>query len=259
MRLLLAIAACGVLFVTVLWAGSKVFARDSTAGAAPESHSTTTGKDAAASPREKSRPEKDSGDRDPQVHHVHADMVIANNAVLHPADLEPGWVPVTPPKDAPPCRQNDPDVSRFTITGEARTAFESPAGITRTESRVRLFANGGQAALYFEAVNNRAKLRCIRDSVKRWLSGNGWKPRLLYAELQTEPPIGAETAIYLVNYAIRLSTGKKLEYPVEVLTFQVNRAVGTLQYDFIVSPDGRKPCQCELDEARLVSSRLYRT
>ena len=70
---------------------------------------------------------------------------------------------------------------------------------------------------------------------------------------------GAETAIYLFNYAITLSTGRKLTYPVELLTFQVNRAVGTLEYNFIFSPDGRKPCQCELDEARLVSSRLYRT
>jgi len=264
MRLLLAIAACGVIFFAVLWVGGRVFATGSSAdAAAPRTFLSTTsvGDEGTTSSREKSGRQETTArsSRDPQVHHVHADMVIAGKAVLHASDIETEWVPVPPPKDAPPCRQNDPDLSRFTITGEGRTIFESPAGIARTESRVSLFANGGQATLYFQALNNEAKLRCIRDGVKGWLSGNGWKPRLLYAKMQTAPPIGAQTAIYLFNYAITLSTGRKLTYPVELLTFQVNRAVGTLEYNFIFSPDGRKPCQCELDEARLVSSRLYRT
>jgi len=264
MRTLLAAAACGVLFLGVVWAGNKVFASDSLAGATPARTTlpTTTEEDlAVANPREKSGGQKKVGRwaHDPLVRHIHADMVSARKAVLHASDLEAEWEPARLPSDGGPRRQNNPDLSRFTITGEGRTIFKSPAGIARTESRVRLFANEGQAAQYFQALNNRAKLHCIQASLKRWLRGNGWKPRLLYARLERDPPIGTQTAMYLLNYAITLSDGTKLEYPLDVLTFQVHRAVGTLQYDFVFSPDGYKPCPCELGEANLVASRLYRT
>ena len=77
--------------------------------------------------------------------------------------------------------------------------------------------------------------------------------------MQTEPSIGSQTAIYLVGYSIALSDGSRWEWPVEMLTFRVGRAIGALQYIGVVSPDGSRPCQCELDEARVVASRLSRT
>jgi hypothetical protein len=107
-------------------------------------------------------------------------------------------------------------------------------------------------------VNNRAELLCIRDSVKRSLSSNGWRPRLLYARLETQPPLGARTAIFLVGYRITRSTGEKVAYPVETLKFQLNRGVGTLSYDFVRAADPTRRCQCELNEARLVAGRLMR-
>ena len=135
--MLLAVAACGVFFFSLLWAGNKVFATDSLAGATPARTTfptTSAEDDTAASPREKSGSQKKKSGRsghDPRVHHVHADMVSAREAVLHASDIEEEWEPAALPKDGPPCRQNNPDLSRFTITGEARTIFKSPAGVAK--------------------------------------------------------------------------------------------------------------------------------
>jgi hypothetical protein len=261
MRSFLGLGAVGALLLAVYWAGNHVLADDPVAAAGPsaatlgttESHeggtSTSQGSEPTASKR-RSHP--------PRIHHVQADMALARAAILHAADMEPGWQPAPPPKGAPICRRNNPDLSRFTITGEASSSFKTPVGVTGTSSRVRIFANGGQAASYFETVNTRVELLCIRDSVKRWLASNGWRPHLLYARLQTEPPIGAKTAIFLVGFRITLSTGQTVAYPVEILKFQMNRGVGTLSYDFIRPGDPNRPCQCELNEARLVAGRLMR-
>jgi hypothetical protein len=89
--------------------------------------------------------------------------------------------------------------------------------------------------------------------------GRGLKPRVRYAKLQREPAIGSQTAIYLVGYVITVSDGTRYVYPVELLNFQMGRAIGSHQYTLVFSPDGSRPCECELDEARLVSSRLSRT
>jgi hypothetical protein len=113
--------------------------------------------------------------------------------------------------------------------------------------------------LYFEATSNRTILRCIRDGVKGALRKAGLQPRVLYARFQKEPPIGSQTAIYVINYIITLSDGTRYEYPVDVVTFQVGRAVGAVSFSFVPSDDDSRPCSCELDEARLVASRLYRT
>lgn len=86
----------------------------------------------------------------------------------------------------------------------------------------------------------------------------GWEPLVRYARLQREPPLGARTAIYLIDYVTRLSDGSRQDYPVEMLTFQIGRAVGGVSFSFVPSDDGLRPCSCELNEARLVVSRLGR-
>lgn len=184
-------------------------------------------------------------------------MRIARQAVLRLGDMQGSWHEVRPSREGGPgCAANNPDLSRFTVTGEARSAFEG--GESRIESRVKLFANSGQAALFFEATSNRAGLRCIRDGVKGGLSKAGLRPRVLYARVQTEPPIGSRTANYVLGYLITLSDGSQMLYPVDVLTFQIGRAVGTVSFDLVPSDDGSRPCSCEIDEARVIVSRLAR-
>jgi hypothetical protein len=260
MRLLLGVAAVGILFMGIFWAGSKVSAGESSpnlpSSAAPQG---TTTLEESSKPAKRSKNRSSNKSHDYQEHHVAGDMRLAKKAVLHPHDVAAIWHPVDPGDDSGPgCPQNDPDLSRLTVTGRARSLYRTDSGAS-TESRVRLFANAGQAAAYFEATSNRTVLRCIRNGIKGWLKKNGLQPSVLYARLETEPAIGARTAIYLVSYAITISDGTRVEYPTEYLTFQIGRAVGGVSYTRVFSPDGSRPCQCELDEARLVASRLYRT
>jgi hypothetical protein len=272
MRLLVCLALAAGLFGGVLFlggsalgvwdevpAGPRTAAEPQTTsagaliGAQPENPSP-----AARKPARKKEAAAPQNRRAPREHLVAADMAIARKAVLRPSDMQPVWERVRLSTDAGPgCLQNNPDLSRFTVTGKARSAFEG--GQSRIESRVRLFANAGQAALYFEATSNRTILRCIRDGVKEALRKAGLQPRVMYARFQKEPPIGSQTAHYVIGYELTLQDGTRQSYPVDMLTFQVGRAVGALSFNFVPSEDGSRPCPCELEHARLVASRLYRT
>jgi len=185
-------------------------------------------------------------------------MAIARNATLWASDMRPEWRRVRPPAiTGPGCPQNDPDLSRFTVTGKARSLFK--AGGSRIETRVKVFANGGQAALYFDATWNRTVLRCVREGVKGDFRRAGLRPRVIYARLLNEPPVGSKTVHFVIGYMLTLKDGTKQAYPLDMIAFQSGRAVGLLAFDFIPSFDGSRPCPCELDHARVVASRLSRT
>ena len=198
-----------------------------------------------------------SSARTPRVRLVAGDTAIARDAVLRETDLHASWSPVrVSNRGGPGCRENDADISDLTVTGKAHSALES--GQSRMESGVKVFRNPAQAGAYFDATFNRTVLGCIRDGIKSALRKRGLEPELIYARFLTEPALGARTAIYVVAYAVTLSDGSKFEYPVELLTFQVGRAVAALDFSLIPSDEASRPCSCELDEARLVASRLDR-
>jgi hypothetical protein len=261
MRLLIAVAACAILFAGALWGSAKIFPTGEPVARAAEANPLSTTAESAETEKAPKDVESKSGSgsHEPRKRLVPTDMAIAHAAVLQPNDVNSIWRPLPAPlSGGHACPENNPDRSRFTITGQGRSIFKSGVGAL-TESRVTLYKNAGQAALSFEATNNRANLRCIREGIKSWLQGRGLKPRVRYAKLQREPAIGSQTAIYLVGYVITVSDGTRYVYPVELLNFQTGRAIGSLQYTLVFSPDGSRPCKCELDEARLVSSRLSRT
>ena len=193
----------------------------------------------------------------PREHLRRNDMATARQAVLRLSDMRGHWKPARPSSEqGGGCRGNDPDFSRFTITGKAHSAFGG--GDSFIESRVKLFANAGQAEQYFAAAYNRTFLRCIRDGVKRWLAEGGLRPRVVDARFSTGPPVGVQTAVYVVDYVITTHRGTRYDYPIDVITFRTGRAVARLSFASIPSDDGYRPCACELYEARLVESRLGR-
>jgi hypothetical protein len=59
-----------------------------------------------------------------------ADMALAKRIALRATDLPTGWrrTPVPPDNDEFKCPGFDPDLSRFTITGKAQSAFTHPGG-----------------------------------------------------------------------------------------------------------------------------------
>lgn len=236
------------------------------AAAEPDATSTATSGDAetkapsAPTATAGAKKQKPAGQdpRAPREQLVAADMAIARNAVLQASDMQPQWRRVRPPAiGGPGCPQNDPDLSRFTVTGKARSLFK--AGSSRIETRLKVFANGGQAALYFDSTWNRTVLRCVREGVKGDFRRAGLRPRVIYARLLREPPVGSKTVHFVIGYMLTLKDGTKQAYPLDMIAFQSGRAVGLLAFDFIPSFDGSRPCPCELDHARVVASRLSRT
>lgn len=264
--LLAALGMFGLVAVVVLAAGRAMGAFEAPERVAPpiEARAPAEVKGSGAGRSKRSAKQKSAGrvqgaGKAPREQLVVADVALARKAVLQPGDLAPPWRAFRAPEQkAPGCPANAPDLSRFTITGRASSAFKTGRG-GQTYSEVTVFANAGQAALYFEATSNRTVLGCIRDGVKRNLNRSGFDPTVMYARLLRQPPVGAQTTHYVLAYAVKLPDGTRQEYPVDVLTFRAGRAVGALAYNFVFSPDGSRPCTCELVEARLVAGRLLRS
>jgi len=235
-----------LLIVGVLWFGSKLSSAGDPVPSNASGPVVTTGD---GSGHRKGR--------EPQKSLVASDVALARAAVLHPDDVNIGWrkVPPTPTKSSG-CPANRPDLTSYVITGEADTAYAGPSGASSQESRVKIFANELQASGYFEATNNEVVLRCIRDGFASSFRRSGVKVKVVYARLDDQPALGEQTAIYLLGYSLRGKTGGTQGYPVELLSFRRGRAVVSLGYSFVFSEDGSRPCTCELNDARVVASRL---
>jgi hypothetical protein len=151
------------------------------------------------------------------------------------------------------CASYDPDLSRFTLTGKARSAFKGSASYI--ESRATLLLSALEAQRYFEANFGPRALGCLRNSVKRALAKAGLQPRLLGARYEGAPNIGEQTSAYVIEYAITAHR-KRFRYPVDIIAFRTSRAVGSLWFALIPAADGQRPCTCEFYEARKVEARL---
>ena len=193
-----------------------------------------------------------SASRAPTVRRRANDMALARRAVLHLSDTTANFHRIRIP-GGDRCRETLPDLSHMTVTGRAHSDYA--ADISLILSTVQLFANARQAAAYFEATNNRKVRRCVRRFVTRSLTG-ARHVDVVYSRVHHRPQLGDRTAVYLLGFRITGTSGGHETYPVELLNVQVGRAVVSLFYAFIFSPDGSRPCGCELRDAAKVISRL---
>jgi hypothetical protein len=198
-----------------------------------------------------------SADPDPPRERLRRkDMKSARRAVLHQGDMNgDGWVRIRPsPEESPHrCATYNPDLSKFTITGDARSAFRG--GDSYIESRAALFPNVREAERFFEARFNPRALPCIRDAIKRALLEAGLRPRVRSADYNPAPNVGEQTMVYVIEYVVT-ARGKRFLYPVDVIAFRRGRSVGSVWFAMIPSADGSRPCECEFYEARKVEARL---
>lgn len=192
--------------------------------------------------------------RDPQERLNGRDEKLARNAVLRRSNLGVCWKPVGRSPNGGPvrCSGHDPDLSRFTITGRAGSAFADRAAAI--VSSVSIFADARQASEYFDLTATRSALGCIRAELKSHLEGEGVSPRLEYARMRIEPPIGEQTTIYTLRFSFHVAghTGRGA-YPVEILVFRTGRAIGAVSFSGIGALDR------EMRMAQLVASRLWRS
>lgn len=181
------------------------------------------------------------------------DMIAARAAVTESvrARLGPMWEEVAPtPDEGSDCKSFNPDLSRFTITGKARSAMMTDAG-ARLEFSVKIYANAGQASDVFELSTGFRDLRCIRDGVAKDLRAAGVSPRVVRADLLHEPAVGADTVIYVLEYTYEHpETNKPWRFPVEVFVFRTGRGVGAGFFSYVGQMED------ELRLARIVESGL---
>src|SRR6266545_3052013 len=85
--------------------------------------------------------------RDPRAEQVRlkpADVALANRIALKTADLGAGWSKQAIPAgedSGMKCPEVDPDFSKFTITGKARSAFRVVAKIETPAARASIYAD----------------------------------------------------------------------------------------------------------------------
>lgn len=187
--------------------------------------------------------------RDPRERRNGRDEKLARRAVLDRSSFAECWKPLprSPEEGAVRCRGHDPDLSAITLTGRAGSLFADQAAAV--VSSVSVFATAQQAIDYFHLTATRSAFRCVQGDLKAYLARNDASPRLDYARLRTEPPVGDQTAMFLLRFSIAMGerTGY---YPLEIITFRSGRAVAVVSVSAVGSVDGA------LRKAMLVASRL---
>jgi hypothetical protein len=190
-----------------------------------------------------------AGPRDEKERFTKAGQALARRAVLRLADLPPGWRPISVPARSNRCRSYDPDLSRFTLSGKARSAFvqQQGAGIA---SSVAVYVSARQAAAAFEAEAKRGLLTCMSAGILKQFAKSGIKAVVVAKRMSRGPRLGARNASFRMVFMLTVAS-RSVPYDVDLVTFQKQRAIAALSFQAIGGPVPR-----QLAYARLVASRL---
>ena len=242
MRSLVAVVAIAAVFgVVVFGAGSAFGVWDGGAGQASNSPGNVPGAKTQKAAKKNQNPRERLTARD---------TAIASAAVVRQSNLKPPWREVASrDRGNQGCSGSKSDFSRFTVTGKAQSEFKSGGG-GLIASKVKIFTNAGQANEYFRVTSGQTMLDCMREGVGGALRNAGLSPKLLSAKLLTAPPFGEQTAIYTFGYSIQGSDGNRYEYPVDIVTFRMGRAIAAVSFSFVAAK------RDEVGLARLVANRL---
>jgi len=179
-----------------------------------------------------------------------ADMALAKRTTLRATDLPRGWTRTRPQQasnELPTCPGVDMDFSRFTITGMARSAFQS--GAATAESQVEVFVSRSDAVRDFRKGTSAPVLRCLG----RWLRNEAAKQapgaRLVSARLISRPRLGQQAVLYRVVMDVPTSVGRIRVY-VDIVGFQRGRTAVALVFG-----SGELPPRGHLRVAAKVAAR----
>lgn len=170
-----------------------------------------------------------------------ADMTLAKRTTLRASDLPRAWSRAKPdssPNELPTCPGVDMDFSRFTITGEARSAFTTPR-LAKVESRVQVFASKSDATGDFRKATTDAVLRCVSRWLQRRLEHDIQGAQVVAARVLSRPSVGERALLYRIVLDIPAGSNK-IRFFLDVLSFQRGRSVVTLTFGSPKVPiDGR--------------------
>jgi len=190
-----------------------------------------------------------AGPRDPNERHTKAGQAIARSAVLRLSDFQRGWKPASHPPRPIRCRGYDPDLSRLTRTGRARSEF-SFSNRAVVQSFVSVYLDSGQAATAFRAGTKSGFLTCAAAIFVQGFARSGTRARVIGKRITPGPPLGIRNRSF--RLAFRVTThGHTVPYEYDVILFQVDKAIGGVSFEGVGGP-----FRGEHGAARRVASRL---
>ena len=190
-----------------------------------------------------------AGPRDEKERFTKAGRALARRAVLRRADLPAGWKPVSVPARSNRCRSYNPDLSRFTLTGKAHSAFVRPSG-AGIGSAAAVYVTARQAAAAFEAEAKPGLLTCMSAGIVKQLAKSGIHATVVARRMSRSPRLGERSASFRLLFVISVG-GRTVPYDVDLLTFQEHRAIAALSFQALGGP-----VRGQLALARRVVSRL---
>jgi hypothetical protein len=200
--------------------------------------------------------------RDPRAEKLRLnrhDMALAQRLTLSARDLTSGWQRLRAPAPfstgVTGCPRFHPNLSAFTITGQARSLFISGDRRGSIASSVAVFRSRSEAILDFLATAKPRFVHCVASSVlsssRRSLRQHE-TARLLSARMLPEPTVGHRSAGYRVIVELRGRAGSLKTYT-DVVAFQRGRSIAVLAFISLSAPlDG------ELTFARAVDARMLK-
>lgn len=200
--------------------------------------------------------------RDPRAEKLRLnrhDVALAKTLTLSARDLTPGWqrlrAPVPFSDGVAGCPRFRPNLSAFTITGQARSLFISGDRRGSIASSVGVFRGRSDAILDFLATAKPRFVHCVASSVltssRRSLPQHE-TARVLFARMLPEPAVGHRAAGYRVVVELH-GPASSLKTYTDVVAFQRGRSIAVLAFISLGAPlDG------ELTFARAVDAKMLK-
>jgi hypothetical protein len=193
--------------------------------------------------------------RDPRAEQVRlkpADVALAKRIAIHVADLGAGWrkQPIPAGEDARmKCPEVNPNFSRFTITGKARSAFVEQT-TTQAISSIEVYESRSDAVGDFRLGAKPELAKCLRREIERELSTSGLPMRVVSARVVPAPRVGENRIAYRVVARVETAAAKASIYA-DVIVFQRGRSIAVLSFTAPFKPYAR-----EAKVAAAVASRM---
>jgi hypothetical protein len=192
--------------------------------------------------------------RDPRLEQLRlnaADNALAKRIALKARDVGAAWRRTAIPESDQPlrCPGFNPDLSRFTVTGKAKTAFTQPTGAS-IASAVEVYESRADAVGDFKTAATPALARCLKSMLQREFGALGVPVRVRSARVVPAARIGDRRIAYRVIAALG-PNGATVNVYFDVVVVQKGRSIAAL---FFTSPGTRLSRQSSL--AATVASRM---
>jgi len=180
-----------------------------------------------------------AGARDPRREQVRlnaADTALAKRIALKAREVGAGWRKTSIPDsdEQLQCPGFNPNLSRFTITGKATTAFVQPAGASIV-SAVEVYKSRADAVGDFRAAATPAVARCLKFALEREFRSGNVPVRVRSARVVAAPRVGDRRIAYRVVAGVDAGT-TPLNIYFDVVAVQRGRSIAVLFFTGALKP-----------------------